>query len=786
VNEAPFIDSQKPASPGLDYVALRQQGLDIIQRLAGHAWTDFNEHDPGVTTLEQLCYALTELSYRSEFPIEDLLVDPETNAIDLGRQGLFPPEAVLCGGPLTENDYRKLLIDQVPELGNVWLRRHASPDPGAVNGLYDIDLYVPGVTSTAARQDVGEQVRRAYAAVRGLCEDLQSIQILEPASARLTTQVAIQPSAGPEQIAALILYQVGCLLAPEPRRTTLDAMLAESRTPADILVGPLPSRGFIRDTDLEARRDRFAIGDLTRVIRGIPGVAGVHGVRLSTPGASMDTSGGAPDIAVPAAGILRLETDGVSSLDGIRVFRGEIECRLQADAVRHELARLWADHRRQYDTRAECRRLLTFPAGSAVDLRSYDLLQLQFPGVYGINERGLPSDATAARRAQARQLQAFLLVFEQLLADGFARLASTARGTSRDPVYQYLYASFPELMPLLKPSYRAGVRTMESSERTAECLSRTRRSMLAMYGETADSFVRSATASPVASSDVAARVWGQQGLLRHLPAIGTRRGTGFDCSALPTPDNASGLEMRTRLQLGLRPWTPPPFENVLRRFGVSDMQDAPPVAQRALMMQHARHIEQHFTTVPQLLEPSKAEADPQWSGLSEELLIAAAAPHHYRIGESNWAVVCRAPSQPLWQLAATSDQKSEALAAASALLRTARVIHRHTRRLYVVEHSLLRFAPVDTGRDFETSFALSAVVSVPVRDALDPDYRARVCSILRSNTPAHIVVRSCFLRISRLSAFEGLYWRWRDALRQGEGREDACLRLRDFLNADLP
>jgi hypothetical protein len=208
------------------------------------------------------------------------------------------------------------------------------------------------------------------------------------------------------------------------------------------------------------------------------------------------------------------------------------------------------------------------------------------------------------------------------------------------------------------------------------------------------------------------------------------------------------------------------------------------------MMRHARYIDQHFTTVPELFEPLETSGNPQRIDLSEELLIAAAAPHQYRIGtlpgESKWAVVCRAPSQPLWQIAATSEEKSGAIAAATALLRTARAVHRQARRLYVVEHSLLRFAPAEAGGDLEPSFTVSAVVSVPVRDAVDPGFRARVCSILRSNTPAHIVVRGCFLRFSRLHVFEALYWRWRDALREGEGREDACRKLRDFLSADLP
>jgi len=87
--------------------------------------------------------------------------------------------------------------------------------------------------------------------------------------------------------------------------------------------------------------------------------------------------------------------------------------------------------------------------------------------------------------------------------------------------------------------------------------------------------------------------------------------------------------------------------------------------------------------------------------------------------------------------------------------------------------------------DFETSFPVSAVVCVPVREAIDPDYRASVCNILRSNTPAHVVVLGCFVRFSMIGAFEALYTRWRKALRHGKGREEACQKLRDFLRADL-
>ena len=45
----------------MDYAFLRAEGIRYLERLASQQWTDFNAHDPGITILEQFCYALTDL-----------------------------------------------------------------------------------------------------------------------------------------------------------------------------------------------------------------------------------------------------------------------------------------------------------------------------------------------------------------------------------------------------------------------------------------------------------------------------------------------------------------------------------------------------------------------------------------------------------------------------------------------------------------------------------------------------------------------------------------------------
>ena len=59
-------------SSQLEYDKLLSLGIKSIQKYSGEQWTDFNLHDPGVTILECLCFALTDLSYRTGFDLEQI------------------------------------------------------------------------------------------------------------------------------------------------------------------------------------------------------------------------------------------------------------------------------------------------------------------------------------------------------------------------------------------------------------------------------------------------------------------------------------------------------------------------------------------------------------------------------------------------------------------------------------------------------------------------------------------------------------------------------------------
>ncbi|MCF7829375.1 MAG: DUF1508 domain-containing protein [Candidatus Marinimicrobia bacterium] len=117
--QSPVIQKNATRPEGQDYAALRAEGLEHIEKLGNKLWTDYNIHDPGITTLEMLCYAITDLSYRTDYPVEDLLAESGGTGTEEFSTFFTAREIFPCN-PVTVNDYRKVLID-VPGVKNAWL-----------------------------------------------------------------------------------------------------------------------------------------------------------------------------------------------------------------------------------------------------------------------------------------------------------------------------------------------------------------------------------------------------------------------------------------------------------------------------------------------------------------------------------------------------------------------------------------------------------------------------------------------------------------------------------------
>lgn len=100
-----------------DFSFLREKALEYIQKTAAETWTDHNVHDPGITILEALCYALADVGFRMNFPMQDLLADQHGK---LPEKAFYQAQEILPSHATTISDFRKILMD-LPLIKNAWI-----------------------------------------------------------------------------------------------------------------------------------------------------------------------------------------------------------------------------------------------------------------------------------------------------------------------------------------------------------------------------------------------------------------------------------------------------------------------------------------------------------------------------------------------------------------------------------------------------------------------------------------------------------------------------------------
>jgi hypothetical protein len=132
--------SKKPSGTTLDFNKLRAEGIDLIQALSGDEWTDFNVHDPGVTTLEVLCYGLTDLGYRTEL-LQETFRSEELAEIDFIEKYFFTPDEIIGNLPLTKWDFENFTEKNHPQVLLAWFEEYPIFNSGSVvEGGYEIAI----------------------------------------------------------------------------------------------------------------------------------------------------------------------------------------------------------------------------------------------------------------------------------------------------------------------------------------------------------------------------------------------------------------------------------------------------------------------------------------------------------------------------------------------------------------------------------------------------------------------------------------------------------------------
>lgn len=336
------IDKTNKLKPAEDYNLLRRQGILNIEKLAGSVWTDYNTHDPGITLLEALCYAITDLAYRTGFDMKDLLTQhkPGSNS---WKNIFYTAREILPCNPLTINDYRKLIMDvdgvrnawitiskdcEVPmyinyeEIGKI-LEKPPSDDNNKIinpcecdnkikfpypddenpsvkglvfsdeiqknltdkykiielNGLYKIIIeYEEEIIEKKKEDDVRKKVLEVLHKHRNVCEDYLNVTGAEYKDFFLKTTVSLSENADADLVLAEMCYRIQNYFTPVIKFYSLDEMTAKGMPADEIFEGPALKHGFILDADLD-KADMFRDMRLSDIINFISDIEGINSLQ---------------------------------------------------------------------------------------------------------------------------------------------------------------------------------------------------------------------------------------------------------------------------------------------------------------------------------------------------------------------------------------------------------------------------------------------------------------------------------------------------------------------------
>jgi len=391
------IDRNAIKEDVFNYRLLRQRGLEYISKLSGTIWTDYNIHDPGVTILELLCYAITDLGYRTSFDIKDILTPPGDDCPETDYS-FIPAEKILASNPITTEDYRKLLIEKIPELRNIWLKpkdkEFRIPKDCLVSGKTNTSEYVVVklkgfykiIADVEGDKKLQNHIWKQFLSTRNLCEDIEEVVILDKVDIGICADIKVKSD-----------------IAYEPILREINKRM----------------RSYINNNRTSSvKKEQLNISDAINLIMDISGVTDVRHFHF-----------------VPATGTrgLYFETDTRYSLmlteESRDLYAFNFDCSLNEIVVTRGLLSFRVGNlpnssiQNDIET-PESEVGLHSLSGRNRELDRYISIQDEFPKIYQLGREGIADSATSARKAQRLQLKAYLAFFDQLLADYLSQLDS--------------------------------------------------------------------------------------------------------------------------------------------------------------------------------------------------------------------------------------------------------------------------------------------------------------------------------------------------------------------------
>lgn len=449
INKHIALPRNAQSGDDLDFSYLRKKGIEYIEQLSGALWSDYNSHDPGITILEMLAYAITDLSARIEMPMEDLLSLSQNESLPFEKQFFTAPQ-ILTSSPVTENDYRKLFID-IKGVKNCWVMQfqkavhvdhknnHLSYNPTSfididpafktefqLQGLYSIivdleeinnDEFPDSASVSSEKERIFNEIKNTYHDNRNLCEDLVEISEVSTCPIKVCAQIEVAPDANEEWVHAQVLLAIDNYFSPSITFYTLQEMIDKGYNALQIFDGPVLNNGFIDPEELKnaSLRSEVRLSDIMLLIMNIEGVKVIRDISISA--GSRIEDGNSPWVIHIAKGKKPVRC----TKSAFSYYKGELPITVNAAKVHDYINQMKETKQKSREMeRNDMEPSLPLPSNKYTSETT--TIQNDFPETYGIGQSGLPPHTDKRRKALALQLKGYLLFFDQLMASYFAHL----------------------------------------------------------------------------------------------------------------------------------------------------------------------------------------------------------------------------------------------------------------------------------------------------------------------------------------------------------------------------
>lgn len=662
------------------------------------------------------------------------------------------------------------------------------------------------LVSEDQREDiVKRRIKTFFAGHRNLCEDIRSVEIIKTAPYFLVGEIEVKPANDLAKVYADIFFKCAKYISSGIRVERYEAVLADEKNYEQIFSGPLTRRGYINDYFFETARESLSVVDLIAVINQIDGVKRVRNISLMDQENKKHVAinckpseGLLPSLRFPQVGkpmqVLRL-----SFSESVRATKKRKQSshgkaaknkdKLLLEATKLELEKLIFEHHAFRNNLPSFDQFIKLPKGQRRHLQNYTSIQNQFPAIYGINRYGVPTKASVAVKAKAKQLKAYLYPYEQLMANYLKNLQEMPRLFSQDAELKQSY--FSQLLnnqnvPDIEELYVGG--TTQTQQLTAEIYSyydnfgerrnRVLDTLLAMYGEEfpQQSLVRFNFYRQADNDHWL--IEKKTNYLQHICKMSRDRAQGFNYLAstenafsLSNADHVASIQSKVSILLGLD--KPRHFQWMTDAL-VKRKSRVVPEEKLATQVEFVM-ADEEAKSVPALHDgrtPHKDLLPVKLPPFSDAVFKEGIDLKNYQLVRSDTdTVVCFKPmnDERLWRL--TSKKKfDEAAEYAHQFCHAITQLNMESEGLHIVEHLLLRPYGDDVVSETQPetfyNFRVSVILPSWTARFSDDEFRRYAEETVQRNLPAHIYAEFFWLDFVYMRDFELRYKRWLKLLQQ--------------------